>query len=176
MFSCRSFLVLPKSSSRRSLITRSRSIKKYRQEGLLPPSFIMRLPIDTSLWSKPARLCKDSYPALISRRTEKSATSLTFYTSFQRSKHRDARARIADRFSVVMNDASTHSVQLCWTCCLLVGERENIRLLDGNSASIELDDLLRPIALGILMLRPLSTLLCDTGGLGGTIALPVFLL
>lgn len=56
----------------------------------------------------------------------------------------------------------------------LVREVEHVRLPAGISALIELDDLLRPILLRTLKLRPLSVLLSETGVLGGDIELSVF--
>lgn len=56
----------------------------------------------------------------------------------------------------------------------LVGELEHVRLPGGIGALMELDDLLRPMLLGTMKLRPLSVLSSETGVLGGNIEASVF--
>lgn len=57
---------------------------------------------------------------------------------------------------------------------VLIGEVEHVRLFAGIDAFIELDDLLRPMLLGTLKLRPLSVLSRDTGEPGGTVQFSFF--
>ena len=56
----------------------------------------------------------------------------------------------------------------------LVGELEHVRLPGGIDALMEPDDLLHPILLETIKLRPLSLLSSETGVIGGSTAASVF--